>query len=391
MTSKGNVWNNRNNIYKNKGMNRSGIKCTSDKNSKYILYMCEVSKTPNMVKRLKRTKYLSHSTAKYGYSTVVKPVTYGKHVSVNKQCTVRTNPHSVQDGTGTSNIVKMYYVCKCAAIISMCFGCCIYSRKNGHKSCNRVVTYKMCISTKLSRKYIQVNKNILRVARVKGSCRSKLSRKNVPSISNKNLSVSIKMSTVNEDKSGKVDVERKAMTDGGMVTDKAQQDVVNGEYSSDVTCSVSQLMCPILSQCYSYVVVTSLCNRSLCYNSFSNCNPIVVIANLYNLSPPVSRNKYILELRYIVAMNIAMLVIKPPLIRCHIFSVCDTPPSVKRVGTYRSVTPTYDVIYPGYTYDVIYPGCTYSVLVTDRVRPPIYSPCEKLCKIGCNCYSRYRE
>jgi len=398
MTSKGNVWNNRNNIYKNKGMNRSGIKCTSDNNSKYIRYMCEVSKTPNIVKRLKRTKYLSHSTAKYGYGTVVKPVTYGKQVSVNKQCTVRTYPRSVQDGTGTSNTVKMYYVCKCAVIISMCFGykksrkgpCCINSRKNGHKSCNGVGTYKMCKSTKLSRKYIQVSKNILRVARVNGSYRSKLSSKKVPSISNKNLSVSIKMSTVNEDKSGKVDVERKAMTDGGTMTDKAQQDVVNGEYSSVLTGSVSPLMCPILSQCYSYVVVTSSYNGSLCYNSFSNCNPIVVIANLYNISPPVSRNKYILESCYIVAMNSAMLVIRPPLLRCHIFPVCDTPPSVKRVGTYRSVTPTYDVIYPGYTYDVIYPGCTYSVLPVQHIAP-IYSPCGKLCKIGCNWYSRYRE
>ena len=144
MTSKGNVWNNRNNIYKNKGMNRSGIKCTSDKNSKYILYMCELCITPNMVKRLKRTKYLSYSTAKNGYDTVVKPVTYGKQVSVNKQCTVRTHPRSVQGGTGTSNIVKMYYVCKCAVTLSICFGCkksrngagCINLCKNGHKSSN---------------------------------------------------------------------------------------------------------------------------------------------------------------------------------------------------------------------------------------------------------------
>ncbi len=172
------------------------------------------------------------------------------------------------------------------------------------------------------------------------------------------------------------------MTDGGMETDKAQQDVVNGEYSSDVTCSVPPLMCPILTHCYSYVVITSSCTGFLCYNPSPNCYPFVVIENLYNLSPPDSRNKYIIELIYIVVMNMAMRVIEPYLIQCHKFPVCDTPPSVKRVGTYRSVTPTYVVIYPGYTY---------SVLVIGKVSPPIDSSCEKLSKIGCNCYSRYRE
>ncbi len=390
MTSKCNVWNNRNNIYKNKGMNRSGIKCTSDSNSKYILYMCELCITPIMVKRLKRTKYLSYSTAKIGYNTIVKPVTYGKQVSVNKQCTVRTHPRSVRDGTGTSNIVKMYYVCKCAVTLSICFGCVksrngagrINLRKKGPKSSNCGGMYKMCMSTKLSREYKQLDKNIQRSARVKGSCRSKVSVKNVSSVSNKNLSVSIEMSTVNEDKSGKVDVERKAMTDGGMETDKTQQDVVNGEYSSDVTCSVLPVMCPILNHCYSYVVIASSCTGFLCYNPSSNCNPFVVIENLYNLSPPDSRNKYIIELIYIVVKNMYMLVIEPSLILCHKSPVCYTPPSVKRVCTYRSVTPTYVVIYP---------GCTYSVLVTGRVSPPINSTCEKLSKIGCNCYSRYRE
>jgi hypothetical protein len=389
-TSKGNVWNNRNNIYKNEGMKRLGIKCTTDIDSKYILYMCELCITPNMVKRLKRTKYLSYSTTKNVYGIEVKPVIYGKQVSVNKQCTVRTHPRSVQVGTGTSNIVKMYYVCKCAVTLSICFGCkksrsgagCRNLCKNGHISNNCGERCKKCMATKLSRKYIQVHKNIRRYARVKESCRSKVSKKNVSSISNKNLSVLIKMSSVNEDKSGKVDVERKVMMDGGMETDKAQQDVVNGEYSSDLTCSVSPLFCPNLTHCYSYVVITSSCTGFLCYNPSSNCNPVVVITNIYNLSPPVSRNNYILELLYIAVMNMAMLVIESFLIQCHKILVCVTPPSFKRVGTYRSVTPTYVVSYP---------GCAYSVLVIGRMSPPVYSACEKLCTIGCNCCSRYRE
>jgi hypothetical protein len=172
------------------------------------------------------------------------------------------------------------------------------------------------------------------------------------------------------------------MMGGGMETDKAQQDVVNGEYSSVLKCSVLPLFCPNLTHCYSYVFITSSCTGFLCYNPSSNCNPAVAITNLYNPFPPDSRNKYILVLLYIAVMVTAMLVIESSLIQCHKFLVCDTPPSFKRVGTYRSVTPTYVVIYP---------GCTYSVLVIGRVRPPIYSSCEKLGKIGCNCCNRYRE
>ncbi len=153
MASKGNVWNIRNKIYKNEGMKRLGIMCTSDNDSKYILYMCEICITSSMVKRSKRTEYLSYSTAKNGYGIVIEPVTYGKQVSENKQCTVRTHPRSVQAGTGTSNIVKMYYVCKCAVTLSISFGCkksrsgagCRNLCKNGHKSSNCGEMCKMFI------------------------------------------------------------------------------------------------------------------------------------------------------------------------------------------------------------------------------------------------------
>ncbi len=186
MVSNGNVWKNKNNIYNNEGMKRLGIMCTSIIDSKCILYMCEIGITSNMVKRLKRTKYLSYSTAKNGYGIEKKPVTYGKQVSENKQCTVLTLPCSVQAGTGTSNTVKMYYVCKCAVTLSICFGCknsrrgvgCRILCKKGHKSRNCGEKCKTCMEIKLSRKYASVYINIRRYARVEKSCRSKASRKN---------------------------------------------------------------------------------------------------------------------------------------------------------------------------------------------------------------------
>jgi hypothetical protein len=158
--------------------------------------------------------------------------------------------------------------------------------------------------------------------------------------------------------------------------------IYDGEYSSDLTCSVSPLFCPNLTHCYLYVVITSSCTGLFCYNLSSNCITVVVVMNLYDFSPPVSRNKSILESLYIAVMNMALLVIESYLIHCHKILVCNTPPSFKRVGTYRSVTPTYVVTYL---------CCTYSILVIGRVRTPVYIACEKLCIIVCNCYSRYRE
>jgi hypothetical protein len=201
MVSKGNVCNNKNNIYKYEGMKRLRRMCTSVIESKYILYMCksEIGKTSHMVKRLKRTKYLSYSTTKNGYGIEKKPVTYGKQVSENKQCTVRTHPRSMQAGTGTSNTVKMYYVCKCAITLSICFGCkkshrgvgCRTLCKKGNKSSICGEKCKVSIGNKPSSKYTSVYINIRRYARVEKSCRSKATKKNVWSIPIKNLSVLI--------------------------------------------------------------------------------------------------------------------------------------------------------------------------------------------------------
>jgi hypothetical protein len=150
------------------------------------------------------------------------------------------------------------------------------------------------------------------------------------SIPNKNLSVSFEMSSVNEEKSGKVDVERKGMMDGGMETDKAQQDVVNGEYSSDLTCSVSPVFCPNLTHCYSYVVTTSSFTGLFYFNPSSNCIILVVVMNLYDSFPPVSLNKSILESIYIAVMVMAMLIIESYLIHCHKIIVCVILPKVSR-------------------------------------------------------------
>jgi hypothetical protein len=121
-TSNDNVWNNRNNIYNSEGTKCLGIMCTSVIGSKYIQYMSEKCINQSMVRRLKRKKYICNSTGEKGYGNKKKPVIYSKQLSGNKQCTVRTHPCSVQVGTGESNIVKMYYVCKCAVTLSIYFG-----------------------------------------------------------------------------------------------------------------------------------------------------------------------------------------------------------------------------------------------------------------------------
>jgi hypothetical protein len=291
--------------------------------------------------------------------------------------------------------------------------------------------------------------NKTHITRVEKSCRSKVSKKNVWSIPIKNLSVLIEMSSINEDKSGKVDVELKVVMDGVMETDQAQQDAVNGEYSSDLTCPFSPLCCHNVYYCHIYVVIPVSCTGIICYNPSPNHMTNAVAMKVYDFSLLVSSNKSSLKSLYVDEVNIGTLVIEPYLVHynkmpsssvnvvwnipskykrvgtyrsvtptyvvqyfCYTFSrivaevsigapviepylvlcnktpssiiilVCNIPPQFKRIGTYRSVTPTYVGKYPCYTY---------SRVVIDRMRTPSYPACVTLSVIVCNCYSRYRE
>jgi hypothetical protein len=114
-----------------------------------------------------------------------------------------------------------------------------------------------------------------------------------------------------------VDVEPMVVKDRGMETDQAQQDAVNGEYSSDLPCSVSPLFCYNVPHCRSYVVIHVSCTRLFCHNPFSNHMTDAVVMKLYDFSPLVSRNNFILESLYIAVINMIMLVIESYLMHCN--------------------------------------------------------------------------
>jgi hypothetical protein len=257
------------------------------------------------------------------------------------------------------------------------------------------------------------------------------------------------MSSINEDKSGKVDVGLKVVMDGGMETDQAQQDAVNGEYSSDLACSFSPLCCHNVSYCRIYVVISVSCTGIICSNPSPNHMTDVVVMKVYDSSLLVSRNKSSLKSLYVAEVNIGTLVIEPYLVHCNkmpsssVNVVWNIPSKYKRVGTYRSVTPTYVGQYSCYTYSRVvaednigtlviepylvhrnkmpssianavcntpsrfkrvgtyrsvtptyvgkYPCYAYSRVVIDRMKTPSYLACVTLGVIVCNCYSQYRE
>jgi hypothetical protein len=409
-TSNDSVWNDRNNIYNSEGTKCLGIMCTSVIESKYIQYMREKCITQRMVRRLKRTEYIRNSTGEKGYGNKKKPVIYSKQLSGNTQCTVRTHPCSVQVGTGASNIVKMYYVCKCAVTLSIYFGCkksrngegCIILCKKGLKRSKCGEMCKKCMEARLSCKYVSRQNN----------------KRNVWSKQYKNLSVLFEMSSVSDDKSLKVDTELKVVMDGVMEMDQAQQEAANGEYSSVLSGPVLLMCCRSLSHLCTnvviyvrsplpsrinsipvllYIAVFNICMLVL-EQYLMHCNKlpsISVYGEWNNIPARLSRNKSIHVLLYIAVFNIHMLGLGPYLMHCNklpsisVYGEWNTIPKNKRESINRLVTPTYVVIYPWYV--VINPGYTYSVLVISRSRTPCNNTSATRLVNGCNCYSRYRE
>jgi hypothetical protein len=277
---------------------------------------------------------------------------------------------------------------------------------------------KKCMEARLSRKYVSRQNNKRRYAWVKKHSQNKGTRRNVWIKQYKNLSVLFEMSSVNDDKSVKVDTELKVVMDGVMEMDQAQQDAANGEYSSVLSGPVLLMCCHSLSHLCTNVVIyvrspLLSCNNSipvLLYIAIFNicmlvleqylmhCNklPSISVYGEWNTIPALlSRNNSIPFLSYIAVFNICMLVLGPYLMHCNnlpsisVYGEGNTIPENKREGTNRSVTPTYVVIYPWYV--AVNPGYTYSILVISRIRTPCNNTSVTLSVNGCNCYSRYRE
>jgi hypothetical protein len=202
------------------------------------------------------------------------------------------------------------------------------------------------MGARLSRKYVSGQNNKRRYAWVKKHYQNKGTNRNVWIKQYKNLSVLFEMSSVNVDKSVKVDTEMKVVMDGVVEMDQAQQDAANGEYSRALSCPVLLMCCHSLSHLYTNVVI-------------------------YVCSPLLNRNDSIPVLLYIAVFNICMLVLGPYLMHGNklpsisVYGEWNTTPENKREGTNRSVTPTYVVIYPWYV--VVYPWYTYSILVINRI------------------------